>query len=101
MLSASDYYIYEPPRIDGNRVNGCTLEFGSDNCSKWGKEQAANAFCRKKGHRKAKRWSWRHYGDRGIRTLRYKIYRKDGHDRRRWEYCSPCSIVQTKVKCLH
>ncbi len=99
-LFAANYSTYEPPRIDGYRVDACTLEYGSANCSQWGKEQAASAFCRRMGARSATRWSWMHYGDRDIGTYRYKIYRQNGRDRSVWEYCAQCSAAQTKVECV-
>ena len=100
LLFAATYSTYEPPRINGSRVDGCALEYGKANCSKWGAEQAAHAFCRKMGHQKATRWSWKHYGDTDIGTFRYKIYRQNGRDKTIWEYCAQCSAAQTKVECV-
>ena len=99
MLSEADTVTYNPPMIDGSRVDGCTLEDGEANCSNWGEKQAADAFCRKKGHKKAISVRWHHYGDEDIGTYRYKIYTQNGQKRSTWEYCAHCSAAQTKVIC--
>ncbi|MDM8567254.1 hypothetical protein QUF74_16590 [Candidatus Halobeggiatoa sp. HSG11] len=90
----------DSPRISGERVDRCMVEYGEDNCSKWGTEQAANALCRKIGHKNAARWWW-FDGDskKNVGTYRLTHTKKNGQFTSYWDWCGKCDYYFTKIKC--
>lgn len=96
---AERYRVFENPGIDGLWVDGCILENGEVNCSKWAKLTAANAFCRQEGYA-AVNGTWYTGSEPGNHTTyRYTIFNRDGRKQTEWRTCEGCSFHITKIEC--